>query len=103
MPAEAELPVRLKPVLAIVYLIFNGGYAATAGSLTRLDLCAEAVRLARVIAELMPDEPEAQGLVACASSAAAYATARTLTANPAEQAFLDTRHAALSPSIPGQE
>ena len=64
VPAEAELPGRLKPVLAVVYLIFNEGYVATAGSLMRLDLCAEAVRLARVLAELMPDEPEAQGLVA---------------------------------------
>ena len=64
VPAEAELPVRLKPVLAVVYLIFNEGYAATAGSLMRLDLCAEGIRLARVLAGLMPDEPEAQGLLA---------------------------------------
>jgi RNA polymerase sigma-70 factor (ECF subfamily) len=64
VPAEAELPGRLKPVLAVVYLIFNEGYAATAGSLLRLDLCAEAMRLARVLAELMPDEPEAEGLLA---------------------------------------
>ena len=64
VPAEAELPARLKPVLAVIYLIFNEGYAATAGSLMRLDLCAEAIRLARVLAELMPDEPEAQGLLA---------------------------------------
>jgi RNA polymerase sigma-70 factor, ECF subfamily len=64
VPAEAELPARLKPVLAVVYLIFNEGYAATAGSLMRLDLCAEGIRLARVLAELMPDEPEAHGLLA---------------------------------------
>jgi RNA polymerase sigma-70 factor, ECF subfamily len=64
VPAEAELPARVKPVLSVVYLIFNEGYAATAGSLMRLDLCAEAIRLARVLAELMPDEPEAQGLLA---------------------------------------
>jgi len=64
VPAEAELPARLKPVLAVVYLIFNEGYAATADSLMRLDLCAEGIRLARVLAELMPDEPEAQGLLA---------------------------------------
>jgi RNA polymerase sigma-70 factor, ECF subfamily len=64
VPAEAELPARLQPVLTVVYLIFNEGYAATAGSLMRLDLCAEAVRLARVLTGLMPDEPEAQGLLA---------------------------------------
>jgi len=64
VPAAAELPARLKPVLAVIYLIFNEGHAATAGSLMRLDLCAEAVRLARVLARLMPDEPEAQGLLA---------------------------------------
>src|SRR2546423_1087484 len=64
VPAEAELPGRLTPALAVVYLIFNEGYAATAGSLMRLDLCAEAIRLARVLAELMPGEPEAQGLLA---------------------------------------
>jgi RNA polymerase sigma-70 factor (ECF subfamily) len=64
VPAEAELPARIKPVLAVIYLIFNEGYAATAGSLLRLDLCAEAIRLARVLAGLMPDEPEAQGLLA---------------------------------------
>jgi RNA polymerase sigma-70 factor (ECF subfamily) len=64
VPAEAELPARLQPVLAVVYLIFNEGYAATANSLMRLDLCAEALRLARVLSELMPDEPEAQGLLA---------------------------------------
>ena len=64
VPAEAELPARLKPVLAVVYLIFNEGYAATADSLMRLDLCAEGIRLARVLAGLMPGEPEAQGLLA---------------------------------------
>ncbi len=64
VPAEAELPARLKPVLAVVYLIYNEGYVATTDSLIRLDLCAEAVRLARVVAELMPDEPEALGLLA---------------------------------------
>jgi RNA polymerase sigma-70 factor, ECF subfamily len=64
VPAEAELPARLKPVLAVIYLIFNEGYAATADSLMRLDLCAEGIRLARVLAELMPDEAEAQGLLA---------------------------------------
>jgi RNA polymerase sigma-70 factor, ECF subfamily len=51
-------------VLSVIYLIFNEGYLATTGELIRLDLCAEAIRLARVLAELMPDEPEAQGLLA---------------------------------------
>jgi RNA polymerase sigma-70 factor (ECF subfamily) len=64
VPAETELPARLNPVLAVVYLIFNEGYAATAASLMRLDLCAEGIRLARVLAGLMPGEPEAQGLLA---------------------------------------
>jgi RNA polymerase sigma-70 factor, ECF subfamily len=76
VPAEAELPARLKPVLAVVYLIFNEGYAATAGSLLRLDLCAEAIRLARVLAELMPGEPEAQGLLALLLLLHARCTAR---------------------------
>ena len=61
---RSRAPGRLTPVLAVVYLIFNEGYAATSGSLLRLDLCAEAIRLARVLAELMPDEPEAQGMLA---------------------------------------
>jgi RNA polymerase sigma-70 factor, ECF subfamily len=64
IPAESELPGRLSPVLAVVYLIFNEGYAATTGSLLRLDLCAEGIRLARVLAGLMPDEPEVAGLLA---------------------------------------
>jgi RNA polymerase sigma-70 factor (ECF subfamily) len=52
-------------VLAVLYLVFNEGYSATAGdALVRRDLCAEAIRLARVLAELMPDEPEALGLLA---------------------------------------
>ena len=65
IPSPAELPDRLPPVLAVVYLIFNEGYAASSGpSLTRDDLCAEAIRLARLLAELMPDEPEVLGLLA---------------------------------------
>ncbi|GAA3613878.1 RNA polymerase sigma factor [Nonomuraea rosea] len=64
VPAAAELPDRLASVLTVLYLIFNEGYAATTGPLLRTDLCAEAIRLARALAELMPDEPEVTGLLA---------------------------------------
>jgi len=65
VPAEADLPARLSGVLAVVYLIFNEGYTASSGEvLARADLCAEATRLGRLLAQLMPDEPEVLGLVA---------------------------------------
>ena len=65
VPDGAELPARLGAVLAVIYLIFNEGYVASTGaSLTRDDLTAEAIRLGRLLVELMPDEPEALGLLA---------------------------------------
>jgi RNA polymerase sigma-70 factor, ECF subfamily len=60
VPQAHELPARLRPVLAVVYLIYNTGATSPAGP----DLCAEAIRLARILAALMPDEPEAAGLLA---------------------------------------
>ncbi|MER7248544.1 RNA polymerase sigma factor [Kribbella sp. NPDC000426] len=65
VPYEADLPERVRGVLAVVYLIFNEGYAASSGeSLVRDELALEAIRLGRLVAELMPDEPEAVGLLA---------------------------------------
>ena len=65
VPGDDELAARLDAVLAVVYLVFTEGYSATSGTdLVRADLCAEAIRLARLLAELLPDEREVQGLLA---------------------------------------
>ena len=65
VPPDHALPERMESVLAVIYLIFNEGYAATSSdALVRRDLCGEAIRLGRLITKLMPDEPEALGLLA---------------------------------------
>jgi RNA polymerase sigma factor (sigma-70 family) len=65
LPGRDELPSRLASVLEVIYLVFNEGYAATAGSdWVRPELCEDALRLGRIVARLLPDEPEVDGLVA---------------------------------------
>src|SRR4029079_3424778 len=65
VPDDVALPERLDGVLRVLYLVFNEGYGASAGAhLMRGELCTEAIRLTRVLASLMPDEPEVLGLLA---------------------------------------
>jgi len=78
IPSEADLPERLASVLAVVYLIFNEGYAASSGErLIREELATEAIRLGRLLAEMMPDEPEVLGLLGLILLLHSRRTART--------------------------
>jgi RNA polymerase sigma-70 factor (ECF subfamily) len=78
VPSAEELPDRLRSVLAVVYLVFNEGYLASGGdALTRAELCTEAIRLARLLVALMPDEAEAHGLLALLLLTEARRGART--------------------------
>ncbi|GAA2795712.1 RNA polymerase sigma factor [Saccharopolyspora taberi] len=78
VPEGPERPERLSSVLEVIYLVFNEGYSATAGDdLMRPALCEEALRLGRVLAELMPAEPEVHGLVALMEIQASRSRART--------------------------
>ena len=78
VPSEADLPARLRAVLTVVYLIFTEGHTASSGDrLVREDLCSEAIRLGRLLTELMPDEPEVLGLLALMLLVDARRAART--------------------------
>jgi RNA polymerase sigma-70 factor (ECF subfamily) len=80
VPRDADLPERLASVLVVIYLVFNEGYLASAGdAIDRVDLADEGVRLARSVVELMPDEPEALGLLALLLLAQSRRPARTAT------------------------
>jgi len=86
LPPPAALAERLSSVLEVIYLVFNEGYAATAGEhWTRPDLCAEALRLGQILAGLIPREPEVHGLVALMELQASRLRART---GPAGEAIL---------------
>lgn len=78
VPPPAELPERLRAVLAVIHLVFNEGHRASSGdTLSRVDLCAEGIRLGRVLSQLMPDEPEVSGLLALMLLTDARRAART--------------------------
>ena len=78
VPERNELPARLDAVLEVIYLIFNEGYAASAGEeWIRPELIEEALRLGRILAELLPGEPEVQGLAALMELQASRSRART--------------------------
>src|SRR6184192_3296437 len=77
VPRGADLAARLSSVLEVIYLVFNEGYSATAGDdWMRPALCEDALRLGRILAELVPQEPEVHGLVALMSLQASRASAR---------------------------
>jgi RNA polymerase sigma-70 factor, ECF subfamily len=77
VPGRAELPQRLASVLAVIYLVFNEGHTTREGALMRLDLQKEALRLSRVLCDLLPNEPEAFGLFALIVFSCARAATRT--------------------------